>query len=119
MKTIDEMCKVMQAYKDGKKIEYSSNGKCWIEITEPIWDWDRCDYRVKPEPHFVHYDSVLEVERNKWLRIKRDASIIRRIESIDLDENKVLYAGCYWTMEELFEKFEYEDGSPCGKAVEE
>lgn len=47
---------VMQAYLDGKPIEYQRNGmspEFWIAVNkypEPRWDWGMFDYRVKPDP---------------------------------------------------------------------
>lgn len=121
MKTIDEMVAVMQAYKDGKEIESRPHIPCseWHHAGKPGWDWSCIDYRVKPEPKYVPYDSVMEVERDKWVRIKADTSIIRRISTINLDKNEVFIGGFSWTLKELFENYEYEDGSPCGKKVEE
>lgn len=77
------------------------------------------DYRVKPEPHYVPYDSVLEVERDKWIRAKSDTSTLFRISKIRLKENEVVFTNCRWNLRELFEDFEYEDGSPYGKKVDE
>ena len=52
--TIDEMIAVLQAFKEGKKIQlrsYGSNGE-WTNLTvpSPIWDFANCIYRIAPEP---------------------------------------------------------------------
>lgn len=122
MKTTEEMIEVMQAYVDGKTVECCTinTGDDWCAIHYPSWDWSCCDYRVKPEPHYVPYDSVLEVERDKWIRKKNSRKSIFKITIIDFDDNAVCVNGGFWkTMKKLFEEFEYEDGSPCGKLVEE
>lgn len=49
MKTIDEMCEVMQAHKNGKKVEISTNGIDWKYAPFPTWNWYSNDYRVKSE----------------------------------------------------------------------
>jgi hypothetical protein len=50
-KTTSEKIAVMQAFLDGKEIEslprIGGTGK-WVAWPEPKWDWDCCDYRVKP-----------------------------------------------------------------------
>lgn len=54
MRTIDEMCDVMQAFKSGKPVQ----SKChatklnypWYDDADPIWNWGINDYRVTPEP---------------------------------------------------------------------
>jgi hypothetical protein len=40
--------KVMEAHLNGAKIEYRMNySKVWIETTDPQWNWDGCEYRIK------------------------------------------------------------------------
>ena len=55
VKNTRQMMEVMQAYLDGKKIEFanvnynrSDNG--WYEVASPSWNWEQYDYRVKQEP---------------------------------------------------------------------
>lgn len=120
MKTIDEMIAVMQAYIDGAKIE--KIGRCYPqsdyeEDEEPNWNWGIYDYRVKPEPQYVPYDSVLEVERDKWVKRKGYPSLLYSITLLNLNEKWVLVGGCgRYALENLFKDYEYEDGTPCGKA---
>lgn len=50
--TIDQMIEVMQAYKNGAKIE-SRHKECevdWFTAPHPQWDWFAFEYRVKKEP---------------------------------------------------------------------
>lgn len=119
MKSIDEMCAVMQAYKEGKKIEYvskSSVTNIWRDEPKPIWDWDGFDYRVKEEPHYVPYDSVTEVEKDKWV-MKKGSKRIHKITSIDYIDDTVFI--CEWeNMQRLFDEYTYEDGTPCGKLIQ-
>ena len=58
MKDIDHMIAVLQAFKKGKAIQSRYRPQqdidvCWIDATEPSWDWDTFDYRVKPEPRRI------------------------------------------------------------------
>ena len=50
--SIESMIEVLQAYKDGKKIEYFSNMECKWLLCEvpPIWDFNTIEYRIAPEP---------------------------------------------------------------------
>ena len=121
MKTIEEMIAVMTAYKNGKKIECKSNNMpCadWFTIEKPSWDWLCNDYRIKPDPLYKPYDSVSEVEKDKWLRKKKHTNSLSRIVSVSSILVSV-YGEGWLTVKELFEKYEYEDGSHCGKLVEE
>ena len=40
--------KVMQAYVEGKQIQYKDD-EVWINIENPDWDWHNWEYRIKPE----------------------------------------------------------------------
>lgn len=57
MMTLDEMIEVLQAAKQGKTLECREHGeKRWTEI-EPnasIWNFPRCDYRVKRQPRVIY-----------------------------------------------------------------
>lgn len=122
-KSIDEMIKVMQAYREGKTIEFITPGinDEWEENKNPLWNWDNFDYRVKPEPRCVPYDSVFEVDRSKWVKDKDDSrDVLYMIDSIDVDYKEVHLAAIGWIgLCGLFNDFVYEDGTPCGKLVEE
>lgn len=62
--TIDEMIKVLQAYKKGKPIEFrkKSDNSDWVVGDSPNWAWDfsNYDYRVKKNP------TRLEVANKLW-----------------------------------------------------
>lgn len=53
---IDHMIAVLTAYKEGKTIQArhrDDEKTTWLQATEPCWDWETYDYRVKPEPRIV------------------------------------------------------------------
>lgn len=48
--TIEKMIEVMTAYKEGKQIQRRECGfNAWYDISEPLWNWDDFDYRIKAE----------------------------------------------------------------------
>jgi hypothetical protein len=56
MKTTEQQIAIMQAFIDGKAVQYRKRGvgsDAWYAIEKPKWDWDHCEYRVKPEPKTV------------------------------------------------------------------
>lgn len=119
--TTSEMAAVMMAYEHGKKIEFK--GKMESELQwrscEPLWNWIDCDYRVKPEPKYVPYDNVTEVEKDKWVKSK-SKGILSRIVGLDASDSDGavgLHYGGWCSLKELFEYYTYEDGTPCGKLV--
>lgn len=115
MKSIDEMIAVMQAYKDGKTIEelYYMDTE-WKVVEKPLWNFNNYDYRVKSEPKYVPYDSVDEVEKDKWIKSKA-TGFLYRIYSIK--EDMIYFELGSDDTKELFDLFTYEDGTPCGKLV--
>lgn len=119
--TTKEMIAIMMAYEDGKTIQYNFKGddpERWEDVTcVPLWNWDSTDYRVKPEVKYVPYDNVSEVNKNKWFKGKT-SGVLKRISALDPKDNSVYILG-WFNLNQLFELFTYEDGTPCGKQVEE
>ena len=61
MKDIDEMIEVMQAYKNGEQIEFCYTDeviKVWEDTGKPLWNWGDTDYRVKPKPKYVPFETA-------------------------------------------------------------
>ena len=53
--THDEMIAVITHHKNGGKVEYKDHGaETWNKLlTEPLWNFARHDYRIKPEPMVI------------------------------------------------------------------
>ena len=53
---IKDKIKVMQHYASGGEVQvrYNKTSK-WLDITDPLWDWDSNTYRIKPEPKYRPY----------------------------------------------------------------
>ena len=50
---------VMQAYVEGKKIQYCDDGWDWDVVDNPSWDWIGIEYRVKPvSKPSINWDHV-------------------------------------------------------------
>ena len=47
MKSIDEMIKVMEHFKNGGEIKVSSDKLHWFLEKCPKWNWGNVDYRIK------------------------------------------------------------------------
>lgn len=63
MKTLKERVAIMQAYLDGKPVEFSFNGKDWKFLTptctgdtEPAFDWVHVDYRINEDMELKAYN---------------------------------------------------------------
>ena len=48
--TIDEMIAILRAAKEGKAIEFRRPGGGMWFSAEPVWCFNKYEYRVKPEP---------------------------------------------------------------------
>lgn len=54
-----ERIKVMQAFVDGKQIEYRDSIGEWRETNSPVWSPDT-KYRIKPEPKYRPFKNAEE-----------------------------------------------------------
>lgn len=111
---------VMQAYVDGKETEWCSCASSdWEPVNKPSWNWNYNNYRIKSRFHYLPYDDVFEVQRDKWIR-RKDSTILHPITAIGRDKKSCVRIDLTWySLEQLCKDFVYEDGSPCGKVVEE
>ena len=57
---IREAAKVMEAYANGKKIQYLNDDNEWIDAPNPLFDWDNCVYRIKPEDTYRPFETKEE-----------------------------------------------------------
>lgn len=126
MKTTKEMIEVMQAYDRGEQIEACILGepKKWFDCKNPAWSWDKNDYRVKPKKKYVPFDTPEEFlaaqrKNGEIVRCKLDdelyhAYINSRNETILVSHYG--HTGSIITnIVNMFDKYEFADGTPCGK----
>lgn len=66
MKT-SEMIAVMQAYEEGKEIEFRSKGSNVWHCTNPEWNWAESEYRVKPEIKNRPYEDSEEMTNEETI----------------------------------------------------
>lgn len=140
MKTTKEKIEVMQAYADGKHIQFYNKTRRddWITTSDPVWDWVNYDYRIEPEPKkptYRPYESVAEMlcdykrrvckinnqPKNTmpliWLKCS-ETGAERLATGFDREGNNV-FVGYWCDMSELYTDYQYLDGTPVGKLVEE
>ena len=126
MKTTKEMIEVMQAYLDGEKIEYRYGRTDWLECRIPIWDWGLRDYRVKPKKKYIPFDTAEEFlaaqrRHGENVRCKLDDELyhayIDSRNEIDLITQSGHTCSIITDIVDMYDKYEFEDGTPCGKEV--
>ena len=74
--THDEMIAVIQAHKEGKEVEWRPTGAERWRLATPLWDFDTCEYRIKPEPKTIwvnEYDDDGYIYNNEQ-NAKRSAA---------------------------------------------
>lgn len=123
---IKEMIAVMQAFAEGKTIEYySSVTNKWEKITSiPDWNWGLCRYRVKDEKKLRPYtfeELQAEMAKGKIVvkqvnlkGINRILTITQMMDDYDKDSKIQLSDFKYVSYEQLLENYQWLDGSPCG-----
>lgn len=125
MKTTKEMIEVMQAYERGEQIEFMDCSREWKDTTNPIWDWARYDYRIKPKTKYVPFktaDEFLAAQRKHGEFVENKESGEKMNAYVDKNGIVVLVTAfdCTHTFESLgnlFGYYKFSDGTPCGKEV--
>lgn len=119
--TLDYQIAVMQAAREGKKIEVcvrDSAFYCWTDSNwhngmGPCWNWSAYAYRVSPAGRpkkLVPWTySTIPLDRPLWLR-PPDGGIIRLVTSID--SNWVMSAETSYNYETLFKSYSWSH-TPC------
>lgn len=121
MKDINTMISVMQAYADGKKIQilglHNEGWIDWVLKDAPTWDWNHCDYRVKPEPHYRPYANADECFKD----VQKHGMLVRHIDGdyhlIVTIGDKYIWLGNASVgidRDNLLKEFVFLDGTPCG-----
>lgn len=126
MKTTKEMIEVMQAYERGEQIEAFYNG-VWEDIYIPEWSWGLRDYRVKPKKSYVPFgtpEEFLAAQRKngETVRCKIDGELyhayINNRSEIILVSHYGRTCSIKTNIVNMFDKYEFAEGTPCGKEVE-
>lgn len=133
MKTTQEKIEVMQAYANGEQIQFKVYGGVkWFDANPPKWNWTDCDYRIKPEKKYRPYKSTEEMVEDFDARFgtNRPANTMpfiwvkgrftKAAHLIHVFGDTYVYIGNNVLMiSDLFTRYTYLDGSPCGKLVSE
>ena len=90
---IREAAKVMEAYANGKKIQYLNDDNEWIDAPNPLFDWDNYVYRIKPEPKYRPFkrqeecwNEMMKHQPFGWIYCKNDSCYYC---IISVDEGKI------------------------------
>ena len=87
MTTLAEKIAIMQAYTDGKAVQYYNISKnVWKDAVSPTWDWFTYEYRVKPaKPNQVTSYCFITPDGNLfWNNQKDNQTIYKRFPAGDI-----------------------------------
>ena len=113
-----EAVKVMVAYANGKGIQYLDDNNKWIDTPNPVFDWSRWAYRVKPEPKYRPFKTQEECWQEMhhhpdfgWVAAQ-DSKVIYHINIvgdgyIHIDGSSIVFSTAY-------SEYEFLDGTPFG-----
>ena len=88
-----EAIRVMQAFVDGKEVEWCYRSiKGWDAIItiSPKWNWEDCEYRIKPTPTLRPWTAD-EVPLGAWMRFKLTPSKRHLIGSVSEQVDRELW----------------------------
>ena len=118
-----EYCiKVMQAYVEGKQIQYKDD-EVWIDIKYPDWDWNNWEYRIKPEPNFRPFINVEECWQQMqkhppfgWIKDKEDGYyyMVTTVDAAEGSKYISISGNNIWSLEDTMSEFTFADGAPFG-----
>lgn len=119
---------VMQAYVDGKQIQFFNTlkGK-WEDIADPRWS-QSCRYRIKPKPEyrpFVNAEECWqEMQKHQpfgWIKDKEDGHYAMvTVVGSGGDMKCIAISGNYcWPFNETMRDYTFADGAPFGILTEE
>lgn len=122
-----QAAEVMMAYADGREIEFNNSGvennHHWIETTEPIFNWSKRKYRMKPEPKYRPFKTKAECwkEMGKhpsfgWLKNKKNGDFALIGNVCQDKEVLIIWALNHETnyASDLFNDWVFTDGTPFG-----
>lgn len=115
---------VMQAYVDGKQIQYTDGeSEYWIDVESPEWD-PNYDYRIKPEPEYRPFkdadecwQEMLKHQPFGWVRNKFNHNgVIATIICLDSRKEFRIHTNFNHgnTSEDMINSFIFADGAPFG-----
>ena len=112
-----ELLPIIQAFVEGKIIQYKNSSGVWAETDCPVWA-KHTEYRVKPEPKYRPFQSqeecwneMLKHQPFGWIRNKINRTMIHISFA---HGGYVMLATDTRGFSDVFDKFEFIDGTPFG-----
>ena len=123
---VKEMLPIMQAYADGKTIQFLDGGK-WADVYETDFYQSPDKYRIKPEPKYRPFrtrrecwDEMLKHQPFGWLKSKKNGRFHCIGEVSWSDEFKTVNItlstseSLSRSSDSVFDEYTFADGTPFG-----
>ena len=117
-----EILPIIQAFAEGKKIQYRNYYDEWMDIKENEevnFISSPSNYRIKPKPKYRPFETKEECwkEMHKhpdfgWVRLKINSSLYH-IDTVG-GNNLIYVDNTYKGFKSIFQSFEFTDGTPFG-----
>lgn len=112
-----ELLPIIQAFADGKTIQYKNEYGLWIEIDCPIWS-KFCQYRIKPEPKYRPFKNQEEcwnemIKHHPFGWVKEISSEMLYLINGISDMSIVIMENID-SFKEAMNIYEFKDGTPFG-----
>ena len=121
-----ELLPIMQAFAEGKTIEYRESGGAWKVARTPTWS-SCLFYRIKPEPRYRPFKTqeecwqeMLKHQPFGWLKSKKNGSFCCIGEVSWSDEFKIVHIALSTgeslsrSSDSVFDEYTFADGTPFG-----
>ena len=121
-----ELLPIIQAFVEGKTIEYRGLGGEWEAAHTPTWS-SHLFYRIKPEPKYRPFktkeecwDEMMKHQPFGWLKSKKDGRFSCIGEVYGSDEFETVYIALSTSeslsrsSDSMFEQYTFYDGTPFG-----
>ena len=113
-----ELLPIIQAFAEGKAIQFKTKYVDWIETDCPTWV-KQSQYRIKPEPKYRPFETqeecwneMLKHQPFGWVRSKKCNALLWNVTSINKDDITIICD--YYKFHRALECFEFTDGTPFG-----
>ena len=125
-----ELLPIIQAFAEGKHIQWRNHCKNWIDIDERDGlntEFPLSIYRIKPEPKYRPFktkeecwNEMLKHQQFGWLKSKMNGRFSCIGEVCGSDEFETVYIALSTSeslsrsSDSMFEQYTFADGTPCG-----
>lgn len=105
-----ELLPIIQAFADGKQIEYGIDGENWINTVTPTWNSDYV-YRIKPEPKYRPFENEEECWQEMLKHQPFGWLLHKQKKSHEFIKSELTGTSIYKI---VFKEYTFADGTPFG-----